>query len=157
MGQLEYVVRPCERAVRPYHRTVHFRRAILLFALVLGLTALAAAVSPTQQKDQPAAVPAPAGTTASIAPRQVIFEAHDSGVPQVRRAHTGQHVMITVASSQGGLVRIPLLGRTASVSTSAPARFDVLLPSNAARYDVLLELSGGPSEPRRVGTLITRP
>jgi hypothetical protein len=137
--------------------TVHLRRAILLFALVLGLTALAAAVSPTRETGPPAVTPPPSSTPpGTVLPRAVAFATRESGKPQVRRARVGEHIVITVASTEGGLVTIPRLGRTSSVSADAPARFDVLAPATG-RYDVLLELGGGPNEPRRVGTLITRP
>jgi hypothetical protein len=136
---------------------VHLRRAILLFALVLGLTAVAAAVSPSRDEDDaPPAVPTTATYAANVLPREVEFEALESGKPKVVRAQVGQRLVVTVASAEGGLVRIPKLGRIDSVSPAAPARFDLLAPP-AGRYDVLLELGGGPSEPRRIGTLVTRP
>jgi hypothetical protein len=136
---------------------VHLRRAILLFALVLGLTALAAAVSPSREDDaEPAAGPSPSTPAANVLPREVSFVARVAGRPQTERAREGEHLVLTVESPVGGLVRIPRLGRIDSVSESAPARFDLLGPA-PGRYDVLLELGGGPNEPRRVGTLVTRP
>jgi hypothetical protein len=136
---------------------VHLRRAILLFALVLGLTAVAAAVSPSRD-EEPGPPPPPSTSTpaASVLPREVELEALESGRPEVVRARQGERLVVLVTSAQGGIVRIPKLGRTDSVSTSAPARFDLLAPP-PGRYDVLLELSAGPSEPRRIGTLVTRP
>jgi hypothetical protein len=136
---------------------VHLRRAILLFALVIGLTALAAAVSPSREDEgEPATDRATSTPDLSVLPRELDFSARESGRPQLRRARAGEHVLLSVASPDGGIVRIPRLGRIASVSSAAPARFDLLAPA-AGRYDVLLELGGGPSEPRRVGTLVTRP
>jgi hypothetical protein len=132
------------------------RRAILLFALVLGLTALAAAVSPSSKSGSAGPTPAPGTRPAPVLPRTVAFQSRESGLPQIRRALTGEHLLLTVSSSEGGLVTIPRLGRTDSVTPAAPARFDLLGPQ-AGRYDVLLQLGGGPSEPRRVGTLVTRP
>ena len=136
---------------------VHLRRAILLFALVLGLTALAAAVSPTPQDTEPPEAPTPAAPATPVATRVVDFDVSESDEePQVRRARAGGHLVLTVTSIRGGLVTIPRLGRTASVSAAAPARFDVLAP-DAGRYDVLLQESGGADEPRRIGTLVTHP
>src|SRR4051795_9875712 len=61
---------------------VHLRRALLLFALVLGLTALAAAVSPSREKDEPP-VPPPAAVAGSppgpVVPRTVAFRARSTG------------------------------------------------------------------------------
>jgi hypothetical protein len=135
---------------------VHLRRAVLLFALVLGLTALAAAVSPSRNDDTATPAVASGAPAGSALPRTVTFLAGDSAAPQVRRARAGEHLLLTVSSSAGGLVTIPSLGRTSSVSDAAPARFDVLAP-DPGRYDILLKLSGGPDEPSRVGTLVTRP
>ena len=133
---------------------------MLLFALVLGLTALAAAVSPsTRDEDSGRPVPsspAPAVPVDEVLPRPVVFEVRSAAKPQVLRARAGEHVMVVVRSAAGGLVTIPQLGRTATVSPAAPARFDLLAPE-PGRYDVLFTLSGGGVEQRRVGTLITRP
>jgi hypothetical protein len=135
--------------------TVHLRRALLLFALVLGLTALAAAVSPSRETNPPVAAPSPTPAS-SVLPHALAFDTRVSGRPEIRRARTGEHLMLTVVAPEGGLVTIPRLGRTSSVSASAAARFDVLAP-DPGRYDVLLQQAGGPDEPRRVGTLVTRP
>ena len=131
---------------------MHFRRAILLFALVLGLAALAAAVSPTRQSRSPALAPTPPPPGADALPRNLVFGA---GGPRVRRAREGEHVVVSVSSEAGGLATIPRLGLTASVSPTAPAQFDLLAPA-AGRYDVMIAGSGS-TEPRRVGTLVTRP
>ncbi len=137
---------------------MHLRRAILLFALVLGLTALAAAVSPRQNDPEPAIAPVPAAPAAPTQPRTLTFAPRESGLPRVKAAPTGQHVVLTVPSKEGGIVTIPLLGRTTTVSPDVPARFDLLAPP-PGRYDVMFEPAGSSglsAEPRRVGTLITR-
>jgi hypothetical protein len=131
---------------------VHFRRAILLFALILGLAALVAAVSPTRVARGPAIAPPTAGSGTEPAIRELAFSV---GGKRVRRAREGEHVVLSVASEAGGLATIPRLGRTASVGPAAPAQFDLLAPA-PGRYDVMIEPSGA-SEPRRVGTLVTRP
>jgi hypothetical protein len=123
---------------------------------VLGLTALAASISPTHSNDATGPVIASGTRPAPVGPREVAFATRESGIPQVRRARAGEHVLLSVSSSEGGLVTIPRLGRTDSVSPAAPAHFDLLAPPGG-RYDVVLELGGGPSEPRRIGTLVTRP
>ncbi len=128
---------------------------MLLFALVLGLTALAASVSPT--RDQSGTVVTPAVGPRAPAPkaifRTISFAMRPGHKPLTRTARTGEHLVLSVASAQGGLVTIPRLGRTASVDPSAPAAFDLLAP-DAGRYDVLFSASGV-DEPQRVGTLVT--
>jgi hypothetical protein len=139
---------------------VHLRRAILLFALVLGLTALAAAVSPSRDDgdgESASVAPAPAVAPAEALPRQMVLDTRRrpprSGT-RVLTARVDEHVVVSVLASRGGLATIPRLGRTGTVSAAAPARFDLLAPA-PGRYDVVFEpsLSG---EPRRVGTLVTR-
>jgi hypothetical protein len=147
--------RPFVHLQAAYHRLMHIRRAVLLFALVLGLTALAAAVSPSRDSDSGSGQPtAPAGN-AGVLPRQVVFEVRSAARPQVLRARAGARVVVVVRAAGGGLVTLPQLGRTETVSQAAPARFDVL--AAAGRYDVMFTPSGGGSEPRRVGTLLSRP
>jgi hypothetical protein len=136
----------------PTIERVHFRRAILLFALVLGLAALAAAVSPSRVAKGPALAPPSPGSPAEPATRELAFAV---GGKRVRRAREGEHVVVSVASEAGGLATIPRLGRTASVGPAAPARFDLLAPP-PGRYDVMIAVSNT-SEPKRIGTLVTRP
>jgi hypothetical protein len=136
---------------------VHLRRAILLFALVLGLTALAAAVSPSRDDSGgSAAVPAPSVAASEALPRQIVLDTrHTRGRARTLHARANEHVVVAVLAGGGGLATIPRLGRTATVSAAAPARFDLLAPA-PGRYDVLFEAAGS-DEPRRVGTLVTRP
>jgi hypothetical protein len=134
---------------------VHLRRAILLFALVLGLAALAAAVSPSREESRPPSAPAPPEPAAGTVPRNLAFGADRPRRALVRRAREGEHIVVSVASRVGGLATIPRLGRTGSAAPDAPARFDLLAPP-PGRYDVMIEASGA-SEPQRVGTLVTRP
>jgi hypothetical protein len=133
-------------------RPVHFRRAILLFALVLGLAALAAAVSPSREARPPVPSLAPPAPGAGALPRELVF---GPGKRRVRRAREGEHVVVSVSSEAGGVATIPRLGRTASVSPTAPAQFDLLAPP-PGRYEVALAVSGS-AESQRVGTLVTRP
>lgn len=138
---------------------MHLRRAILLFALVLGLTALAAAVSPSRR--DPIGSGSTVGPAAPVAasealPREIVIDARRArGRSQLLQARPNEHVVVSVLASIGGLATIPRLGRTATVSPAAPARFDVLAPSSG-RYDVMFKASDS-NEPRRVGTLVTRP
>jgi hypothetical protein len=134
------------------------RRAILLFALVLGLTALAAAVSPSRDDSRGGGgnatlAPAPPASP----PTQIVLDARRSPgrAPPVLRAKENEQVIVVVRASEGGLATIPRLGRTASVSAAAAARFDLLGPA-PGRYDVTFEPAGS-GEPRRIGTLVTRP
>jgi hypothetical protein len=133
---------------------VHLRRALLLFALVLGLTALATAIAPPPPApDDNAAAPPP--PRRSVPPATAVtFPAPAEGRPLRRAITPDAHVTVQVVASQGGEVTIPKLGRTASVAEGVPARFD-LLGLGEGRYDVLFEPALG--TPARVGTLVSSP
>src|SRR3954454_570888 len=91
----------------PTIRRVYFRRAILLFALILGLAALVAAVSPTRVATGPALAPRPSDTRSEPSTRELAFAAGSS--KRVRRAREGEHVVVSVASEAGGVATIPRL------------------------------------------------
>jgi hypothetical protein len=147
---------------------VHVRRALLLFAVVLGLAALAASVSRQPEEtrrpaEQPAAgtetapepeaspgVATPSGATPSTTPVEVVFEAERD---QSRRVEAGQPATVLVKPEQPGLVEIPDLGVTAPAEPLTPARFDLLV-SEAGRYHIAFTPAGGTSS--AAGTLVVR-
>jgi hypothetical protein len=115
---------------------VRLRRALLLFAIVLGLTAVAATLS--QSSDPSNDSPLPAGTltapepVVSGAPAQVRFEVSK------RRKGTviaGQAAEVYVEVDRPGQVVIPDLGLSAAAEPLTPARFDVLV-TRPGRYEV---------------------
>jgi hypothetical protein len=124
---------------------------------VLGLAALAAAVSPSREESRPPGAPAAPtpGPASGPVPRTLTYRPGATGRARVRRARSGAPLVVSVASEAGGIATIPELGLTGSVAPDAPARFDLLAPQ-PGRYDVMLAASGS-SEPQRVGTLVTRP
>jgi hypothetical protein len=132
---------------------VHLRRALLLFALVLGLTAVAASIAPAPRSDrqvQPAPPPASdAGAAGQVA---LTLKPPAPGRPvPVRRVAPGSLLSLTVAAGEPGQVLLPALGRTATVTASTPARFPLLAPS-AGRYSVTFAPVDGP--PRQLGTIV---
>jgi hypothetical protein len=137
------------------------RRATLLFALILGLTALVATVTPSRDDGNsggsvalaPAAPVSPSTALARQIPLDTRHRSH--GRARIVRARENEHVVVSVLASSGGLATIPDLGRTETVSAAAPGLFDLLAPP-PGRYDVMFEPAGS-AEPRRVGTLVTRP
>jgi hypothetical protein len=138
---------------------VHLRRALILFALVLGLTALAASIAPAPRVREDTAVtppaPPPPPATAPAEVRTLAFNAPPPRRgPSTRKVLPGDHVVVQVASARAGDVRIPRLGRTGTVTPSAPARFDLLAPP-PGRYDVIFEPPLALGAPVRVGTLVS--
>jgi hypothetical protein len=117
---------------------VHIRRALLLFAIVLGLAAIAASVSRSPEESgesdsQPAVpseteqVPSPSVSSGDAAPvsgvRELVFEADRD---QTRRLEAGQPATVLVEVDEPGLVEIADLGLSAPADPLTPARFEVL-------------------------------
>jgi hypothetical protein len=158
---------PAERAGREASiGFVHVRRALLLFAIVLGLGALAASMS-RPRDEQPAREPTPSTATAPDAqatpeasPGEAATELaatadtieFDASEPHRRGLEVGRAASVEVAVDQAGLVSIPLLGVSDSADEFTPARFDVLV-NEAGRYPIEFAPSAGDEE-RRAGTLV---
>jgi hypothetical protein len=117
---------------------VHIRRALLLFAIVLGLAAIAASVSRSpdesgESESQPAVpseaeqVPSPSVSPGDAAPvsgvRELVFEADRD---QTRRLDAGQPATVLVEVDEPGLVEIADLGLSAPAEPLTPARFEIL-------------------------------
>jgi hypothetical protein len=126
---------------------------MLLFALVLGLTALATAIAPPPPDSQEDTSPAPPPTRTVPEPTEVTFVAPARGKPLRHRVAADAHVVVQVLSLEGGQVTIPKLDLVDAVADGAPVRFD-LLDLAAGRYDVLFEPALA-EEPVRVGTIVS--
>jgi hypothetical protein len=132
---------------------VHLRRALLLFAIVLGMAALAASLSrpvddgggdlAQQQEQQPPAEPerpeaAPGPETAapprSSAPRAPLtFEA---AADESRRVRVGEDATLEVTVDEPGSVEIPELGLSTTADPLTAARFEVF-PSRPGEYEIV--------------------
>jgi hypothetical protein len=145
---------------------VHIRRALLLFAIVLGLAAIAASVSRSpeesgESESQPAVpseaeqLPSPSVSSGDAAPvsgvRELVFEAERD---QTRRLEAGQPATVLVEVDEPGLVEIADLGLSAPADPLTPARFEVLT-SDPDRLEITFtaveEDLAGPA-----GTLVVR-
>jgi len=143
---------------------VHLRRALLLFAIVLGLSAIAASLSRSPDESGERAQPPAAGagtdtaTTPSVSsgsasegPVELVF---DASRDQVRRVEAGQPATLLVEVDEPGLAEIPDLGLSTNGDVLTPARFEVRV-SDPGRY----ELSFTPVEDDTAspaGTLVVR-
>jgi hypothetical protein len=148
---------------------VHVRRALLLFAIVLGLAALAASLSRSGEED-PLRPPKEATTSTpkeqaapQAAPREETTEVADSTATvemnaaedKTSRLEAGRSASVEVAVVEPGQVTIPQLGLTAAADPLTPARFDVLVNA-PGRYAVEFTPSAG-DETRSAGTLVVTP
>jgi hypothetical protein len=145
---------------------VHIRRALLLFAIVLGLAAIAASVSRTpdesgESESQPAVpseaedVPSPSLSPGSATPvagvRELVFEADRD---QTRRLDAGQPATMLVEVEEPGLVEIADLGLIAPAQPLTPARFEIP-PSSPDRLEITFT-SVEDDFPGPAGTLVVR-
>jgi hypothetical protein len=139
---------------------VQLRRVLLLFALVLGLSAVVAALAPPPEQDdeeRPAeprvetAAPAPAPAPPNELTIDIPPEGARNDTPVARRARAGSRVALTVRVPEPGDVVIEGVGLRRSADPLAPARFD-LLARPAGRFAVSFEPVEG--EGRIVARLI---
>jgi hypothetical protein len=114
---------------------VHLRRALLLFAIVLGLAAVAASVSRTD-RTRPAPSPPPQGTTTQTAapgtettagpdPGSRVVKFDQAGRREVRKLAVGQAATVVVKVSQAGQVELQRVGGIRPAEPATPASFDV--------------------------------
>jgi hypothetical protein len=132
---------------------VHLRRALLLFAIVLGMAALVASLSgPIEQRRDtttaqeppepgpPVAEPGPAAEAA----KPLSFDAPEG---QSKRLPAGRATTVLVSVAEPGDVSIPGLGLTEPADPDTPASFDVLVSSPGAYKLTFMPASGAASEP----------
>jgi hypothetical protein len=136
---------------------VHLRRALLLFAIVLGLAALVASVSgPRNDAERSQTAPAtteraPTATSRPSTPDtvRIVFPA---GRRATRRLSAGRSAVLLVEARTAGQVEIPGLGLSQPVDPRTPARFDVL-PEKKDRYEIRFT-SAESGEVTLAGTLV---
>ena len=152
---------------------MHLRRALLLFAIVVGLAALAASISrpgndspdpvgpaggdatqtETETHTRPSATPGDTPVAGGGPPATLAFAAAED---QTRRVEAGQAATVEVSVAESGLVSIPLLGLSGAAEPVTPARFDVLV-SEQGNYPIVFQPAQGDEE-REVGTIeVTEP
>ena len=132
---------------------MHLRRALLLFAIVLGLAALAASVSrPLEERSgAPTTRPEPAPPTAPET-QETARVGFSTGPPtERRRLEPGRAAVVTVEADEAGEVSLEGLGMNATAGPLTPARFDVLA-SEPITATVRFTPAGA-DEPQLVGTL----
>jgi hypothetical protein len=137
---------------------VELRRALLLFAIVLGLAAIATSFSrPAKPTDEPASEDPPTGRSTPTAgprrtgPRPDVITFSAAGAPRMKRLDANRAAEITVEVPQPAQVELVGLGLTAAGEPLTPARFELLV-RRPGRYDVKVTPSGD-GQARSAGTL----
>jgi hypothetical protein len=142
------------------------RRLLLLVAVLMGLTALAASIAPRNTgTDEPATPPGRPGTVveptqtpqlspAAPDPEQDVLEetvsAAEGASPVRVRARQGQTVVLEVQGSVFDEVVLTGLDRVKAIAPEAPARFEIYL-DQPGRFQIrLLDAD------RRLGELLVR-
>ena len=137
---------------------VELRRALLLFAIVLGLAAIVTSFSrPAERDDERASEPSPARPgTARAGPRRTaqrpaLITFSTTGKPRTRQLAANRAATVIVKTGGAGDVELAGLGLAGAVERLAPARFEVL-ESRAGSYRVRFTPVGD-GEARTIGTL----
>jgi hypothetical protein len=136
---------------------MHLRRALLLFAIVLGLAAIASSISPPEERrsrpEPRQAQPEPeAGPRASPGRERVELRFATGKVATTRTLRQGTPATVTTTVEAPGQVELDGLGLTAPAEPRTPATFDVLA-NEPGRYAVLFTPAGA-TEAKRLGTLV---
>jgi hypothetical protein len=134
---------------------VHIRRALLLFAIVLGTAALVASLSrPPEERasKEPREQPAPATTAPTPTANPPTPVAFDATADESRRLPAGRAATLEIAVDEPGAVEIPGLGLSAAADPLTPARFEVF-PTRSGDYEIVFTPAQG-DESRPAGTLV---
>ena len=137
---------------------MELRRALLLFAIVLGLAAIATSVSRPRDRDEPEPTPPPTTPTASPQPnparsREITFE--PAVKPPTHELEAGRPATVVVTVDEPGQVEIESLGLSASAEPLTPARLEVLTSDEETHSITLRPARTG--EPQTIGMLAIGP
>ena len=136
---------------------MHLRRALLLFAIVLGLAALAASLSAPQRAERTdtSETPSPdaeallAPGPSATEPASLTFTAAKK--PRTEELQAGRAAVVTVRVRDPGQVELEGLGLTAAAEPATAARFDILVDdpgSHRVRF-----VPAGQGEAETIGVL----
>ena len=131
---------------------MHLRRALLLFAVVLGATVVASLLAPRRHEGAPSSVQtAPrASSPAAVESMRLRFPVRTP--PRTLRVAAGQHLQLEVATTVPG--QASAFGTVLSAEALTPASFDVLAPQRGS-YPVTFQPSAG--APVRLATVSVAP
>jgi hypothetical protein len=138
---------------------VELRRVLLLFAIVLGLAAIVAAVSGSRSDRTRTSASAPAlppAATARPGPaRQTTIRFDAAGPTVTRAARVDESVTVSVKVDEAGTVELQGLGLSDDAEPLTPARFDVLADRPGSHAVLLIPPNG--VRARTIGRIVFRP
>jgi hypothetical protein len=137
------------------------RRALLLFAIVLGVAAIASAIARTPDRERDRAAQSttttrdPSNTAAEPAPESPgpsTIEFRPGARPQTRELEVGQPATVLVAVETPAQVDIPSLGLTQPAEPLTPAVFELLV-DEAGSHPITIQPAAPETLPSKAGTL----
>ena len=139
---------------------MHLQRALLLFAIVLGLAAVAASLSRTDRgrsntPPAPETTPPDTTTTPPPDPGSEPLRFVEGGKRELRDLDVGRAATVLVAVRRPGEAEIEGLGEPRAAEPATPASFEVFQTRAGSFPVVVTPAAGGPRE--TVGTLRIRP
>jgi hypothetical protein len=137
---------------------VELRRALLLFAIVLGLAAVVATLSsptsPSRTDTAPIVSPTQTARPGPRGARTRTLAFNAGRAPVTKTLDAGHAATVVVKVDEPGTVVLRGLGLTAPAEPLTPARFD-LLSGSAGRHQVELIAANG-VRGRTVGVIVIR-
>jgi hypothetical protein len=140
---------------------VELRRAILLFAIVLGVAAIVSSIARPPERggdnaDDGAAKSAKQAPSATKpdgkTPQPTTIEFRTGAKPQTRKLEVGQPATVLVDVETPGQIDIPSLGLTEPAEPLTPAMFEVLATSKGS-HPIMAQPAASETLPTKVGTL----
>jgi glucose/arabinose dehydrogenase len=137
---------------------MHLRRAVVLFAIVLGIAAVAASLAPhPSNRSSPSSALGGGTQTTAAPPTPVPAPSTDvtmslvRGKPPTETVRPGSHLVLTVTVNEPG--QVSFLGDERPAEADTPATFDVLAPGSGRLPVTFTPAAGGAP---RSGTIVVR-
>jgi hypothetical protein len=140
---------------------MELRRALLLFAIVLGLAAIASTIARPPERggdkttDTAASAPAesePSAGSPARTPQPATIEFRTGAKPQTHELEQGQPATVLVEVETPGQVNIPSLGLTDTGEPLTPAMFEILVIQPGS-HAIMVQPAASETLPSKVGTL----
>ncbi len=137
---------------------MELRRALLLFAIVLGLAAIASTIArpPDRGGDETTETAPPPSEKASSpgakTPQPTTIEFRNAAKPQTHKLEQGQSATVLVDVETPGQVSIPSLGLTDTGEPLTPAMFEIL-ETKPGSHAIMVQPAASETLPSKVGTL----
>jgi hypothetical protein len=138
---------------------MELRRALLLFAIVLGLAAIASTIARAPDRggdettDTAASAPPPsAASPGAKTPQPTTIEFRSAAKPQTLKLEQGQPATVLVDVETPAEVNIPSLGLTDTAEPLTPAMFEILA-TEPGSHPIMVQPAASETLPSKIGTL----